>query len=356
MLRQRVLLLCQSLEKIGEFEMRLVGPGLAALLIVAPTVANDTAAVLTTGGLEFIAHGEIAMESEELFISKDEIRVTYVFRNDSDEDHDLLVAFPMPDIVPDHFSPVAFPTGPADNLFEFETTFNGEPVAATLHEYAYAAGVDRTKLLQKLGLPLVPITQEAIDAVDALDDDTTAELLHLGLAIPDEYDAGQGWEKHHWPNWTYRATYTWEATFPAGERVTVEHRYKPSVGGTVGVSFLSEPYEGFDPAAEYKRKYCTDEGFLAAVRKTLANPDEPWSAPFTESWISYILTTGGNWAGGGIETFRLVVDKGSEANLVSFCGEGVKKIGPTTFEMVKENYWPGQELEILLLERQEAFE
>src|SRR5690606_11620868 len=191
----------------------------AILFATVPALANDTAAVLTTGGLEFVSHGEVVMESEDLYISLDEIRVTYVFRNDGDEDQDLLVAFPMPDIVPDHFSPVAFPTGPADNLFEFKTTFNGEPVEAKLHEYAYAAGVDRPNVLQKLNLPIVPIRHEAIDAVDALDDETAAELLHLGMAIPDEYDAGQGWEKHNWPNWTYRATYTWEAHFPAGERV-----------------------------------------------------------------------------------------------------------------------------------------
>lgn len=324
----------------------------AILFATVPALANDTAAVLTTGGLEFVSHGEIAMESEDLYISSDEIRVTYVFRNDGDEDIDLLVAFPMPDIVPDHFSPVAFPTGPSDNLFEFETTFNGTPVDATLHEYAYAAGVDRTDFLRGLDLPLVPISGEALNAVDELDDDTIRQLLHMDLAIPDEFDAGAGWETHHWPNWTYRATYTWEATFPAGERVTVEHRYKPSVGGTVGVSFLSEPYEDYDPASAYRQKYCTDDTFINAVRKTLTDPDEPWSAPFSETWISYILTTGGNWAGNGIETFRLVIDKGDEKNLVSFCGEGVKKIGPTTFEMVKENYWPQQELEILILVRQ----
>ena len=332
--------------------MRLSPLAVGLLVLSSPSFANDTAAVLTTGGLEFIAHGEIAMEREELFISKDEIRVVYTFRNDSDTDHDLLVAFPMPDIVPNHWSPVAFPMGPADNLFEFETTFNGEPVDATLHEYAYAAGVDRTKLLQKLGLPIVPISQEAIDAVDALDDETTAELLHLGMAVPDEFDAGEGWETHHWPMWTYRATYTWEATFPAREKVVVEHRYKPSVGGTAGVSFLSEPYEDYDPRAEYLQKYCTDDGFIAAVEKTMDNPAEPWTAPFTESWISYILTTGANWAG-GIENFRLVVDKGSEDNLISFCGEDVKKIGPTTFEMVKTDFWPQDELNILILERQD---
>lgn len=322
--------------------------------VAMPVMANDTAAVLTTGGLEFISHGEVVMESEELFISREEIRVVYTFRNDGAVDHDLLVAFPMPDIVPDHFSPVAYPTGPSDNLFEFETRFNGEPVEATLHDYAYAAGVDRTKVLEKLGLPMVPISQEAIDAVAALDADAIAELQHLGMTTPDEFDRGEGLETQNWPNWTYKATYTWEANFPAGERVTVEHRYKPSVGGTTGVSFLSEPSEGYDPAGEYRTRYCTDDGFVGAVRKTLPNPEEPWGAPFVENWISYILTTGGNWAGGSIENFRLVVDKGDPDNLVSFCGEGVKKIGPTTFEMVKQDFWPREELNILILERYEA--
>lgn len=327
----------------------------AGLMLAAlPALANDTSAVLTTGGLEFITNPDIVMESEELFISAEEIRVVYQFRNTGETDQNVLVAFPMPDIVPNFWSPVAYPSGPDDNLFEFRTTLNGKPVAATLHEYSYAYGVDRTKLVKQLGLPLVPFTEVASKAADALDDETTAELLHLGMLVPDEYDAGQGWEKHHWPAWVYKATYTWEGDFPAGEVVTVEHRYKPSVGGTVGVSFLGEPYKGYDPASDYKTKYCTDDGFLKAVRATLTNPDEPYSAPFTESWISYILTTGGNWGGGAIGKFRLVVDKGSVDNLVSFCGDGVKKIGPTTFEMVKTDFWPQQELEILILQRREG--
>ena len=319
-----------------------------------PALANDTSAVLTTGGLEFITNQDIVMESEELFISKDEIRVVYEFRNTGTVDQNILVAFPMPDIVPNFWSPVAFPMGPDDNLFEFETTFNGEPVEATLHEYAYAFGVDRTKLLKQLGLPIVPISEAASAATDALDDETTAELLHMGLVTPDEFDQGQGWEKHFWPAWTYKATYTWEGNFPAGETVEVVHTYKPSVGGTVGVSFLSEPYEDYDPAKEYATKYCTEKPFLDAVKATLTSPDEPYSAPFTESWISYILTTGGNWGGGAIAKFRLVVDKGSTDNLVSFCGEDIKKIGPTTFEMVKTDFWPQKELDILILERRPA--
>jgi hypothetical protein len=327
--------------------------GIVAALVLGTQamVANDTSAVLSTGGLEFIVNKDIEMLSEELFISMDEIRVVYEFRNNSDTDESVLVAFPMPDIVPDHFSPVAFPTGPDDNLFEFETTFDGQPVTAELHEYVYAAGVDRTALVESLGLPLVPITEAARDATDALDDKAHGELLRLGMLMETSFDSGGGWEDHYWPLWTYRATYTWDALFPAGETVTVEHRYRPSVGGSVGIAFLSEPYDTYDPAADYRQRYCTDEPFLSAVAATFPE-GEPWNAPFQERWISYILTTGGNW-GGPIGRFRLVIDKGSPENLLSFCGTNVRRIDDTTFEMVEEDFWPARDLEILILERNE---
>jgi len=63
--------------------------------------------------------------------------------------------------------------------------------------------------------------------------------------------------------------------------------------------------------------------------------------------VSYILTTANNWAS-SIKDFRLVVDKGSPDALVSFCGKGVKKIGPTQFEMRATDFYPEHELEILI--------
>ncbi|MGO7465269.1 DUF4424 family protein, partial [Rhizobium ruizarguesonis] len=35
--------------------------------------------------------------------------------------------------------------------------------------------------------------------------------------------------------WTLRSTYWWRTTFPAKKKVSVEHRYKPAVGGTVAI-------------------------------------------------------------------------------------------------------------------------
>ena len=63
-----------------------------------------------------------------------------------------------------------------------------------------------------------------------------------------------------------------------------------------------------------------------------------------------MLTTGANWAG-PIGTFRLIVDKGSEKNLVSFCGTGVAKTGPTTFELTYKDFVPDRDLDILFIQR-----
>jgi hypothetical protein len=46
-----------------------------------------------------------------------------------------------------------------------------------------------------------------------------------------------------------------------------------------------------------------------------------------------------------------VVDKGAPDNLVSFCGEDVKKIGDTQFEMRKTDYTPDGNLAVLILRK-----
>jgi hypothetical protein len=46
-----------------------------------------------------------------------------------------------------------------------------------------------------------------------------------------------------------------------------------------------------------------------------------------------------------------VVDKGRADHLISFCGDGVKKIGPTQFEMRKTNFTPDGNFAVLILKR-----
>ena len=321
----------------------------------APALANDSMSTLGTGGLVFLTSENVSMDSEDLYVSPDEVRVAYEFTNRGEADEQALVAFPLPDITGDGDFMVQVPSEDPENIFGFTTTFNGEPVETTLHQYVFAFGIDQTALLRDLGVPLIPFGEATTEALNALSDADKANLLHLGLVIPMEYDDGSGWQTSYTPIWTLKSTYSWEATFKAGETAAVVHSYTPSVGGTVAVTFLSPAYEDYDPATEYAKRYCTDDGFINAVKKTLASPDDYYSAPFTESWMSYVWSTGSNWSG-PIGEFHLTIDKGRPENLVSFCWDGdVKKTSPTTFEMEATDWYPpyGRELEVLILNRQD---
>ena len=92
------------------------------------------------------------------------------------------------------------------------------------------------------------------------------------------------------------------------------------------------------------QKYCIDADFLQTLTRDKVNT-------FGQNTIEYVLKTGANWSG-PIKEFRLLVDKGSPDNLVSFCGQNVQKIGPTQFEMTKRNFTPTANLAILILKRE----
>lgn len=331
-------------------------PLVAAAVLLAATSAlgNDTTAELGTGGLVFITTDQLKMKSEDLFVSPRQVKVTYQFENLTDKPLDVLVAFPMPDITSTGDSNIAVPFSESDNLFGFQTTFNGKPVAATLHQQAFAFNLDQSAVLAQMGLPLAPIGDRTRDMLQKLDEKSIARLLHLGLVIPMEYgDANDQWTTYYEPVWTLRSTYSWEAHFEPGETATVVHSYTPSVGGTVAVTFLAPPDEYGNRAADYKKKYCVDDALIKTLRKTLPSPEEYYAAPYYEQWITYVWSTGNNWAG-PIDDFTLTIDKGDAKNLVSFCWEGeVKKIGPTTFQMKAKDWYPpwDRELDILLLDR-----
>ena len=100
---------------------------LLALLLSAPlpALANDFVAGLGAGGLILGRTDAITMDKEDLFISMDEVKVDYVFRNTTDKDVETIVAFPMPDIAANpHWMP-NLPDDTSDNFLGFEVSVDG---------------------------------------------------------------------------------------------------------------------------------------------------------------------------------------------------------------------------------------
>jgi hypothetical protein len=318
--------------------------------VVSGVRANDSTAQLATGGLIFVHNDQVELRHEDLFISAGEVKVRYRFFNKTDRDVKVLVAFPMPEIKAEQEVAIALPSDDPVNALDFSTLVNGQKVDTQVEQRVMAAGIDRTKYLQDLGLPLAPHLGTTNDALDRLPREKWDELIRFGLAEIEEYDVGKGMQQHLAARWALRTTFYWEQVFPAKAETLIEHRYKPSVGETAGTSFGSKDAEKEEWFADYSRKYCIDKGFLAAVARAKKDVKGDFGAPFTEERIDYILKTGANWSG-PIGEFRLVVDKGHPDNLISFCGQGVKKIAPTQFEVLRKDYRPEGNLSVLILKK-----
>ncbi len=313
---------------------------LVALLLAAPVAANDTVASMGAGGLVFQRTDGIEMRSEDLYVSQREIRVRYRFFNRTDHDIATLVAFPMPDLPGDIERNVAI----EDPLqMPFTTTVNGRRVATNVEQKSVHNGVDHSDMIRGLGLPLSPRGEATMQALATLPQPQVDMLIQMGLLEDRSWtDAGVR-HLELVPLWTLKTTHFWTQVFPAGRELDVRHRYAPAVGGSVGSSFGYPVTAESDQAREDAARYCADDAFQAGARRMRAR-----GLYLSETWVDYILTTGANWAE-PIGDFRLVVDKGASRNLVSFCGEGVRKISSTRFEIRRRNYTPTSDLSVLIL-------
>lgn len=329
---------------------RYLAGGLAAcagLMAAAAALANDSTAELAAGGLVLTRSDGIEMRSEDLSISREAVKVHYVFRNVTGKDLTVLVAFPMPPITGDVDFIEALPTEDSENVLGFSTTVDGRAVKARVEQKAFFKGVERTALLRGLGVPLAPQTDATVAALDRLPQADKDRLLKLEMVVPNDYDAGKGWEHHLQPMWTLKTTYYWEQVFPAGRDLVVDHRYTPSVGQSAGTS-VGQSWTTPREMAAMRARYCMDDAFMAAFRKAQGAAGKQAIA-FTEARIDYVLSSGGNWRK-PIGDFHLTVDKGRPDSLVSFCAVGVRKTGPTRFESRRKDFRPARDLSILILD------
>lgn len=330
---------------------------LAATLAV-PGSANDSSAAIGLGGLELKQNDAISMDSEDLFLSRQEVRVKYRFTNTTTNDVETLVSFPLP-VLPTGLEGYIDSASFSDwkEQLDFKTLVDGKPVVLTYREVVSIIGRPDIKnvdvRLKELLWPVRYWDDYEFDQkyIDTLSADKKAQLVKSGLLRKDPDS------DYYAPNWQVQAHVTRMQTFPAGKTVMVEHSYKPIAGGSVGGALTAEyrkdPGMGFK---DYAAAYCIDKSFLAgfdkryaANKKKAAARGNEYGVAYVEHWLDYVLKSGANWKG-PIKDFRLVVDKEKPDNLLSFCMTGVKKISPTRFEVRKTNFEPTQDIKILIAE------
>lgn len=328
---------------------------LVAALALRPATgsANDSAGFEATTGIELTKTDAVTMESEDLHIGLDEIRVAYVFRNTTARPVETLVAFPLPDLdlAPGlTASAWGFPVAGEDFL-GFRLWVDDQPLAPQLERRAFFQGRDVTQELQETGgWALVPWTAHngGYDAiVTTLPKAGMDRLRRDGLLKPgDDTDN---------PQWVLRTRYFWRQTFPPGVPVRVRHAYKPFIGGSriarrlgaiADATTWGNPIGG-EP--DGPARYCLDPETRRAVAAAEARDPRP-DGIFGMLNIDYILTTARNWSG-PIGRFHLTVDKGAPDSIISLCWTGLKKTGPTSFESILSDFRPDHDLHLLFFVR-----
>ncbi|MCB2088301.1 MAG: DUF4424 family protein [Sphingomonadaceae bacterium] len=331
--------------------MRLASTLLAAPLLAfaLPALANDSEAEWAVGGLVLKQNDAISMDAEELYISEAEVRVDYTYTNQSEKDVELTISFPLPPLPEKGLYYDYYRAMPDWDQLKFRTTVDGEEVEWTASDRAMIGGKDVTAKVETEELPV--LWYGPADLPQALDKMPPEKLARLEAAGLIKRDSIYGTE---WlPVWQVQRHIVRTQTFPARKAVHVSHRYKPINGGSVGGMLYPGPRNDYpEGLQEYRQRWCVDDSFLAgfdrrdAEMKARAPNGEAY---YGETWIGYILSTGANWRG-PIKDFRLVVDKSSPDNLVSFCMDGVKKVSDTRFEVRKQNFEPKGDLNILLVQ------
>ena len=314
---------------------------LSLMLLPARATANDAVAGLAAGELVLGRSDAVEMAEEELYLSRDEVRVRYVFRNHSGAPVETLVAFPLPPIHMEQEYEYGF--GPAHrdpgDPVNFRAWVNGNAVPVALDVNAVTPeGRDVTALLERWQIPPVFLAPDEAawerlwSHLDSLPQAARVQLGAAGAILdPDE-------ETGFTPNWIVQYRYYWRMRFPPGAGVEVRHSYTPVPEAFVfGRDALDEP--------ALVEEACMDPGFRRAVLARFG-PDE-YAA--TTGWLlRYVLTTANSWRG-PIGRFHLIVDKGSPGALVSLCRDGIRKTGPTTFEWWAQAWVPRRDLALLFL-------
>jgi hypothetical protein len=310
--------------------LKIAAAACASLLLTSTTYANGVVTQRKAGGLVFTKTDTISIASEDLYISRDEIRVSYIYQSKAPKAQNVTISFPMPEVplddgpdTEDAFMNDKIPD--VRNYMNFKVTVDGKPVQSRMIERALLGSKDITARLKKDGVPLLLTAKDRQEALAKVPKAVKDALVKDQLL---SFSESNGF---YMTNWSYQVLFEWEQAFKPGP-TKVEISYRPIYGDGADFGDFLDTGEGV-------KKYCADPAFRAALKKRRGSM-EP-------AWIGYVVKTAKYWSG-PIGKFRLVVDKGKPNNLVAFCPDNSKKISDTRFEWTASNFVPSKDIDVVI--------
>ena len=189
----------------------LLGNLVALVAVPAVVRANDSSALLEAGGIVITKSTDVTMESEDLWISRKLVRVSYVFRNMGSSDMKTEVAFPVPGL----------PTCAEEGMGECDGDMQIGDLANPMRFKLTVDGKQRSFKTEK--------------------------------KVEMNGSTGTTWITHHW-----------EQIFPKDRPVRISHEYVPVAGG-----FFTDT-SGFSKGRferDMSELYCVGPKLLAALKR-----------------------------------------------------------------------------------------
>jgi hypothetical protein len=283
--------------------------------------ANDSAAEISASGIQFKEEKNISIEKEELYISWQNIEVSYVFRNHSDKDITVDIAFPVPEYTSDD----AQRGMPFDN---FVVEVNGQKLKYNTEIRALIDKKDYSNVLKQMGISIRdfggyshPLYK---NFYELLSEKNKITLLQLGLVNSDGL-----------PMWNVSIKYHWTQTFPADKTTAIRHTYMPWWGYTM------VDHSCIDDKSSYLYKdACISDETKKWMKQTLTN-----TRPISVTIVGYILNTAKNWRT-PIKDFHLKIEKNAKAKLGLCFDHKLTKISETIYETHIKNFIPKRNLKV----------
>jgi hypothetical protein len=219
------------------------------------SLANDSSAELSVGGLVFTKSDKVALESEDLRISPDIVTVHYRFLNQTSKAVTLTIAFPLPDIDLSESENYSIPYNNPANFLGFKTKVDGRPVNFIIHQRAFLGTKDVSEALRNAGVPLLPIGPEQTRLAD-VPEATRDLLIPQGLLLQNGTDdLGRQRYEGAWTN--VRAQSTGHCGTPLPHQPRNKFRYRASQGAP-----SKQGYGGRDRALSQRllRRGCFPSG------------------------------------------------------------------------------------------------
>lgn len=307
-----------------------VPAGSAAAAPTAPGAGpSEFGREVATGGLSFVQDPAIVIDSQDVLIARNEIKITYVMRNTTNAERSILAVFPLPEIdtasIGDQGIKLADPK--SANFVAAVFSVDGAPPVIEIEQRALAMGLDVTGQLAAHQVSLVPFDPDLAGQLKRLPKVTKVDFLQRGI-LRTEDDRVE-------PNWTLRTAAYWRQGFPARKPIAMTLSYRP-------VNAVA----AFQPALleAARSSHClTGAADVAVTRKVAAQ-----AGKVTFTWTSFVPGPYGGLLGTARQ-FKLRIEKPSIDTVVVTCRGELRPLGPTALEWTAQNY-ADEELRVLFVD------